>query len=374
MLEFAPSLKPVTARDQARADALIERLEGFGYDYRMRCSYDGFSHVPAGLYYEQSIVADGVAPCEHCERSISLINENIVVRHPDDPALSRAKISDLAWYHTSTYVDWPWSGYPAMIADLFKPSAAAMPASVFAGMLRREQTKALHLGTYESAIENMYRRMHTQDDAQRQFYLHRVSLKLSTSDIDDQLRHESHDEAAQLALEDLGGFLAVRYLNVEESPGSISIAIDPTAIDTIQTMPLPPTSIAEDPPAHALEAAARLESELAEIEAEMPKMHDNVRTSLILLQAQGDVRALRIRELQRRQWDARQRFEQLLTTTYLGGVNPVVTEKFTDAICRPEPSGSTQSFHDHFRQHAAMLTRAPDVVAELTQQPARTVS
>jgi hypothetical protein len=200
-----------------------------------------------------------------------------------------------------------------------------------------------------------------------------VSLKLSPDDIDDELRHESHDEACQLTLEDLGGFLAVRYLNVEESPGSISLAIAPTAIDTIQTLPLPPTSLAGDPPAHVLEAAARLEAALAEIDAEMPEMPDDEHTPLILLQARGDARALRIGELQRRRWEARQRFEQLLTDTYLGGMNPVVTENFTEAVSWPEPSGSVQSFHDHFRYHAAALTRASDVVAELTRQPARTV-
>ena len=287
--------------------------------------------------------------------------------------MSREKISDLAWYHTSTYIDWPWSGYAAFIADLYKASAGTMPPRVFAEMVRREQTKALHLGTYESAIENMHRRMRTEDDAESQFYLHRVSLKLSPSDIDDQLRHESHDEASQLALEDLGGFLAVCYLNVEESPGSISLAIAPTAIDTIQTMPLPPASLAEDPPAYALRAAARLESVLAGIDAEMPEMPDDEHTPLIVLQRRGDARALLIRKLHRRRWEARQRFEQLLTGAYLGGVNPVVTENFNEAIRWPKPPGSVQSFHAHFRYHAAVLTRATDVVAELTRQPARTV-
>jgi hypothetical protein len=356
----------VTSQHQARANALVERLDGFGYDYRMRCSCGDFSRVSADQYRAQSIVADGAVTCEHCGRSIAVLNENIAIRHPADPAMSREKISDLAWYHTSTYVDWPWPGYAAMIADQYTASAVTMPPPVFAEMVRRAQTKALHLGTYESAIENMHRRMRNQDDARSQFYLNRVSLKLSPSDIDDQLRHESHDEASQLALEDLDGFLAVRYLNVEESPGSISLAIAPTAIDTIQTMPLPPTSLAGEPPAQVLQAAAQLEAALAEIDAEMPEIPDDQRTRLIFPRARG--------ELQRRRWDAQQRFEQLLTGTYLGGVNPVVTENFTEAICWPEPPGSAKSFQDHFRYHAAALTRAADVVATLTRQPARTVS
>ena len=68
----------------------------------------------------------------------------------------------------------------------------------------------------------------------------------------------------------------------------------------------------------------------------------------------------------RRRWKARQRLELQLTDTYLAGVNPVVQQNFTDAVAWPEPSRTDESFHDHFRGHAAALTRAADLVAELT--------
>ena len=69
----------------------------------------------------------------------------------------------------------------------------------------------------------------------------------------------------------------------------------------------------------------------------------------------------------RRRWKARQRLELQLTDTYLAGVNPVVQQNFTDAVAWPEPSRTDESFHDHFRCHAAALTRAADLVAELTR-------
>ena len=117
---------------------------------------------------------------------------------------------------------------------------------------------------------------------------------------------------------------------------------------------------------------AQLDTELADIDAEMPTT-DDAHTPLILRQIRGDAQALRIGDLQERRWKAQQRLEQHLTNTYLAAVNPIVRENFTDAMTCPEPAGTAESFHNHFRYHAAALTRAADIVAELTRQPVRTV-
>lgn len=63
---------------------------------------------------------------------------------PSDVATDPAEIERLVWYHTSTRADWP------PIDE--SPSASAT-----------------HLGTFESAIENMVRRMRNQSDAESQF-------------------------------------------------------------------------------------------------------------------------------------------------------------------------------------------------------------
>ena len=76
----------------------------------------------------------------------------------------------------------------------------------------------------------MLRRMRDQDNANSQFYLHRVSLDLTPQDINVGFRDENHEDANQLLHNELGSLRAVRYLNVREAPGSISVAINPTAI------------------------------------------------------------------------------------------------------------------------------------------------
>jgi len=247
----------------------IERSVSFEYDYRMRCPNGHFSQVPSDLFRSQWIIAGGTVPCEVCGESIAVLNENIAVRDPDDLALDRERISDLAWYHTSTHADWPPPGYAATMAEELQWSRQTMPEHVFAEMIHREQTKALHLGTYESAIENMHRRIRNQADRASQFYLHRVSVHLAADDIDPEVRHESHEEASQLTLDDLAPFQAVRYINIEESPGSISLAIKPATIATIQTLPLPWTSLSVPPAAHIVEAAALLDAEFEEINAQL---------------------------------------------------------------------------------------------------------
>jgi hypothetical protein len=348
----------------------IEHSVSFDYDYRMRCPKGHFNQVPSDLFRSQWIIADGTVPCDICTESISVINENIAVRDPDDLALDRERIIDLAWYHTSTHADWPPSGYSATIAEELHWSRQTMPEHVFTEMVYREQTKALHLGTYESAIENMHRRIRNQADRGSQFYLHRVSVYLAADDFDPEVRHESHEQASQLTLDDLAPFQAVRYINVEESPGSISLAIKPAAIATIQTLPLPRTSLSVPPAAHIVEAAALLDAELEDIRAQLQGLPSHDFVTAVKLRRQGNADALRRAALERREREARERFEEQMDATYLGSMNPVVREHFTATVDWP-PDGRAESLHRTFRVQAALLTHGVDVIAELAEQPPR---
>jgi hypothetical protein len=359
----------VTAEPPA-APTPIERSISFEYDYRMRCPNGHFSQVLADLFHSQWIIADGTVPCEACGESIAVINENIAVRNPDDLALDRDRISELAWYHTSTHADWPPPGYAATIAEELQWSRQTMPEHVFAETFHREQTKALHLGTYESAIENVHRRIRNQADRDNQFYLHRVSVNLAADDIDPEVRHESHDEASQLTLDDLAPFQAVRYINVEESPGSTSLAIKPAAIATIQTLPLPRTSLSVPPAAHIVEAEVLLDAELEDIGAQLQGLPSHDFVTAVKLRHQGNAGALRRTALERRAREAKETFEEQMDATYLGGINPVVREHFTATVDWP-PDGRAESQHRTFRVQTAALTRSVDVVAELAQQPVR---
>lgn len=53
----------------------------------------------------------------------------------------------------------------------------------FGLMCKLWMTRELHVGTYETAIENMLRRMHDEAEAQSVFYLHRVALRVGADQI-----------------------------------------------------------------------------------------------------------------------------------------------------------------------------------------------
>jgi hypothetical protein len=97
---------------------------------------------------DKAIVNGGVVPCGDCENDIEVGWDATAPRNPDDPALSNDNVAGLAWYHTSTYADWPSPRYGALIGAQLQEFASTMPAVEFARMVKREQTKALHVGTY----------------------------------------------------------------------------------------------------------------------------------------------------------------------------------------------------------------------------------
>ncbi|MEU2142075.1 hypothetical protein [Nocardia rhamnosiphila] len=86
----------------------------------------------------------------------------------------------LYWYHSSTHAVWPDRDFdPA--AQLTDETKRRMESQTGPGAVERwaarQKSKALHVGTYEAAIESMLRRMDNQSDAASQFYLHRVQLR-----------------------------------------------------------------------------------------------------------------------------------------------------------------------------------------------------
>jgi hypothetical protein len=319
------------------------------------------------VYWERQSI-DALAPCEHCGQDIHFGSAVAALRDPNDPALSNDKVAELAWYHTSTFYDWPSPGYAALVGAQLQKLSRILPPHI----RDRELAKTLHVGTYESAIENMFRRMRDQDDANSCFYLHRVSLDLTPTDINVGFRDENHEDASQLLLDELGGLQAVRYVNVHEASGSISLAIHPAAIGTIQTIALPPAALATAPPAHVVEAVTRIEEELAA--AVMPDTSDidpmELRIRVLKARRSGDELALRVAECEKRRTRAWGELRQLLAEAYLVGVGPVIRDNFVRAIHAPAPQ-TVSSYHDHFKAHSAAFTRAEDVVAQIKRQPLR---
>ncbi|WP_405183642.1 hypothetical protein OG225_40545 (plasmid) [Nocardia sp. NBC_01377] len=174
--------------------------------------------MSAQAYAESEQTSAARVPCANCDASIHIGPYVTALRDTHDPLLSNQVAAQQVWYHTSTAADWPSAVHTGTGADA-----------------------ALHVGNYATAVENMLRRMSDQGDASNRFYLHRVSLCLRGSDIEEGFRDENHEPAAQLGLADLeiAGVLAVRYMNTLESPGSLSMAIDPAGIAAIQSIELP---------------------------------------------------------------------------------------------------------------------------------------
>jgi hypothetical protein len=129
------------------------------------------------------------------------------------------------------------------------------------------EDQALHLGTYESAIESMLRRMRDQDDGGKQFYLYRALLRPRGLIIEQGWRDENLAEASQITQSALAAADAIRYLNVHESPGSISLAVRRKAIGFVQRVPLPVRLVVVTTASSPLREIAQIRAQIEEIEA-----------------------------------------------------------------------------------------------------------
>lgn len=89
-------------------------------------------------------------------------------------------VRDVYWYHTSTHATGPDRTFDptARLTDETKQRFKRIGSDgrALERWAEGQKTKALHLGTYEAAIENMLRRMRNQDSAEDQFYLYTVRL------------------------------------------------------------------------------------------------------------------------------------------------------------------------------------------------------
>lgn len=199
-------------------------------------------------------------------------------------------------------------------------------------MIATKLSLAVHLGTYEAAIENILRRLEDQDRGdlfETRYWLHRVEIKLDCltdlhPEVVDEFRTMFGDvELAQL--HDLGA-RAVRYVNRHEAIGSVSLAIDAALISTVSTIELPLAEAALAETATARAATARMM--LPEVDYCSPKWSE---------------------------------FAGILTTEYLPGVNPQVCDQLISAVGR---GFDAEEFHRRFRVVAGMLM-VPDVLIDL---------
>jgi hypothetical protein len=154
---------------------LVERPVRFEYGYNMTCAdCRGITTLTSAEYYRERNGAH--VECAHCGADIHFGPAVMTLRDADDPVLDDRWACSVAWYHTSTEPDWP-SNVRSMPLPMVELLERVMHNQAVRRAVDRCETQALHLGTYDAAIESMLRRMRDQDDGNAQFYLYRVALR-----------------------------------------------------------------------------------------------------------------------------------------------------------------------------------------------------
>jgi hypothetical protein len=98
--------------------------------------------------------------------------------------------------------------------DEIRHLARFVPDHAVRDYQQRFETKALHPGSYETAIESMLRRMRDQREGGLQFYLYRVALRGSGVAVEPGWRDENQSPAADVTDSEMSETDVIRYLNV----------------------------------------------------------------------------------------------------------------------------------------------------------------
>lgn len=160
-----------------------------------------------------------------------------------DISCDRERITELNWYHTSVLKDWPnrdfdpLSVYPKNAQENIIKNMSDVELESW---LTSQKAKALHVGTFEAALENMLRRMEDQGDSSSQFYLYRVNLR-DNSPVSNAVNKEPASIFGDVNLEELGAGRSeiYRYVNSHEDPSSISLALTIDSIASVQRISIP---------------------------------------------------------------------------------------------------------------------------------------
>ena len=217
---------------------LVDRLPDF-YRWRLtRCAACGHEQTFDDDWFERWSHRKEL--CPGCGVDCTSEDATRVEADPADPALNDSLALSLSWWHTSTYADWPSADVdPAARLDGFTRQRMGGDEAV-ARWVGRQNEKALHVGTYEAAVQNMLRRIDSQGDWGQAFYLYRVRLRPDLA-VRAGCSGEVVDFVGDVALRDVcpAGIDAARYVNSHEDPGGISLALGRDAVHSVQRLRIP---------------------------------------------------------------------------------------------------------------------------------------
>ncbi|MBN9747899.1 hypothetical protein DMP23_43600 [Amycolatopsis sp. A1MSW2902] len=350
-----------------REDRLAERPVSFDYGYNMCCpDCPQTTHLTGTEYFREDNGAH--IACTACHADIHFGLAVLALRDANDPVLADEHLVRVAWYHTSTYTGWPQSSRTLSSATV--ESLQHTPSVNIAKVRAQHEGQALHLGTYEAAIESMLRRMNDQNDGGASLSLYRVELRRDIL-VEPGWRDENATEVARISQADLGEADAIRYLNVHESPGSISLAIKPAAICRVQRVDVPTG------PADA-DLIAAVATEVAGIRDEMRLLEASRPTELSPLERLRQTAAARQGSTFEggptpEQSTLAAKIRQRLEDVFLPSVSDPVRHKFTTALgawhAAQPGSVSDTDYIARFASMAAMLTKPEQVIGALNDQP-----
>jgi hypothetical protein len=321
--------------------------------------------------------------CAHCGRAIHFGPAVAALRDRDDAALIDNAINSLAWYHTSTSADWPSANFATRFANELSWIDRDFGITR-ERYIAKHTTKALHVGTYETAVENMLRRMDDQGDGRSDFYLYRVALSVDPGRINHGYRDENHEIAADISVSELDGdnLDAVRYLNVHEAMGTLSLAVRPTAIAAVQSIRIPIDGLAVTVDSSALrkstDAVHSAMTELLKSKSAAAAL-DPRNLRMMQLGARPDPTGLakRLGKSENQLSDSWRQLKQELEELCLPNVSVAIRRDFNDAIGHWRREGSDESvldFISRYRSMAALLENPTEVIRAFDGRPWRIVN
>jgi hypothetical protein len=340
---------------------LIEREVCFNYGYNMTCANcGGITTLTSTDYYLEPNNAH--VRCVHCEGDIHFGPAVMALRNPDDPVLRDQQARSVAWYHTSTDPGWPGSDH-LMPTSAIRIITRTMPDEAVQRVRDRYETQALHLGTYETAIESMLRKMRDEDAGGAQFWLYRVALRGDGTRIKPGYWNENEENISQITQEELGDWDVIRYLNTWESPGSISLAVRHQSLAAVQGIRLPVQALSSGAAPSLVREIARIRDHISQIEATRQDEPDQMeRFSQRMAARHG---ASLPREPTPEQQDLDASISKLIEDEYLPGISLPVREKFSNAMLAWRQSREMEpddiSFIERFALMATALTRPGDI-------------
>ncbi|GAB3568570.1 hypothetical protein GCM10027405_30420 [Arthrobacter alkaliphilus] len=352
---------------------LIERPVEFANEFRMRCEKCNASNWLSSEDYFR--IPDAIMTCDGCRKDFNFGPAVVDLTDPEDPALSDAALPDLAWYHTTTDPEWPRTSRPLEDSLIWHlRERAHWPEEQIERYRRRHENQAIHLGTYEAAIDSMLRRIRDENEHQKSFYLHRVRLRPDVK-IESGWRNENSAIAAKITKFDLTNDYidGVRYLNAHEAIGSLSLAVIREAIESTQRISVPIPELIDQLRSRVVDQVRAFRKRVLDIRAAQVSKPPSFLETLRLRTSELPGGSPPIEPIEA--YDALLEMAGFAADEYLGGLSPAARDNFLRSLQRPRPVDGDEvdlAWLYKFMGLAALLTRPCEVQKILSEQPWQT--